>query len=295
MQMTSILLIAEPDDAVHQSVKRALMLARYLQARLDLLFWDTERPYTPHSSPAPQVIEQARQYLEALRKSVTAPDVEITIDAAFEGSLQEHIAQKVLKEGTKFVIKSVSRRLTLHGSRVDWQIVRNCPAPLLLTQGRPWQPRARFAVVIDAMDRQAPTLQLAVAQTSALLRLACCADLDLIYAQPDSEPPEEDSPFHLRLQHFARIFSVEPQHLHVHCGNLSETLPRFIAEQRYDLIAAGVSDQPSFAGFVGSLSGQLLRSTGCDLLFVKLDSYMAPTAPAAKATLAMDASTLEMV
>ncbi len=72
-RVNSILLAAEREDAVHQSVNRALMLARYLDARLDILLCDLYRPFTAGvERPLPNVAE-AHAFLAALRNSVSAP------------------------------------------------------------------------------------------------------------------------------------------------------------------------------------------------------------------------------
>jgi universal stress protein E len=276
--MTSILLIAEPADAVRQSLSRALMLARYLHARIDIVFFDAGRPYTPRSSAAPQATAHAHQYLQALRASVTAPDVAITTDGAFEGFLPEYIAQKVVEQGAELVIKAAGHRRMGHSSRIDWQLIRSCPAPLLLTQGRAWHPRPRFAAAIDILDRRTPNLPVAIAQTSSWLRGACGADLTMMYAQTQKSSamvPGEESPAQLRLRQLGLEFAIDPQDLHMLSGNANEALPRFAGERAYDLVAVGVSDRSSFPEFVGSLSGQLLRATDCDVLIVKPGSYSA--------------------
>jgi hypothetical protein len=65
--MKSILLIAERGASIYRGVNRALMLARYLHVRLDILLCDTALATAarPEQSP-PLAMEEARQYLEAI-------------------------------------------------------------------------------------------------------------------------------------------------------------------------------------------------------------------------------------
>jgi len=278
--MTSILLIAEPADADRQSLSRALMLARYLRARIEIVLFDSGQPYTQRPFVTPKAT--AHRYLEALRKSVTAPDVDITTDAAPEGSLQDTIAQKTTENGVELVIKTAGHRRMPCGSHADWQLIRHCPSPLLLTQGRPWHPRPLFAAAVDVMNRQAPTLPSAIAQMSSRLRIACGADLVLLYAQPEHASPQawlSEAQAHVRLQQLGLEIEIESQHVRVLRGRASEMLPRFAAQKGCDLIAVGAVDQPSFPEFIGSVSGQLLRATDCDLLFVKPGCYSAQSRP----------------
>jgi universal stress protein E len=268
--MTSILLIAEPADTGRQSLSRALMLARYLHARIEIVFFDSGHPYTQR--PFVTLKATAHRYLEALQKSVTAPDVDITTDATFEGSLQETIEQKTAENRVELVIKAAGHRRVPGGSYADWQLIRHCPTPLLLTQGRPWHPRALFAAAIDVMDHHTPTLPSAIAQMSARLRIACGADLDLLYVQPahaSSATWQSEAQTQIRLQQLGLEIETQSPQLHVLRGKASEILPRFAMDKGLDLVALGAVAQPSFPAFVGSLAGQLLRATDCDLLLVK--------------------------
>jgi hypothetical protein len=168
--MTSILLIAEAEDSIQQSINRALMLARYLRARLDILLCCTERGYVPLSAQAPETRAQARAYLESLRTSVAAPDVEITTEAAFEGRLHEQVARKAQAAGSTMLVKSTERLGGGSELRIDWPLLLHAPAPVLLTQGRAWQPRPRFGFAVEAPDRAAAA---SVPQDSRMLAALC--------------------------------------------------------------------------------------------------------------------------
>jgi universal stress protein E len=278
--MTSILLIAEPADADRRSLSRALMLARYLHAGIEIVFFDSGHPYTQRPFVTPKAT--ASRYLEALRKSVMAPDVDITTDTAPECSLQDTIAQKTAQDGVELVIKAAGHRRMPSGGQADWQLIRHCPTPLLLTQGRPWHPRALFAAAVDVMDRQKPSPSRAIARLSSHLRIACGADLVLLYAQPERASSQawlSEAQAQIRLQELGLEIEIQSQHLRVLHGRPSEILPRFAVEKGLDLIALGAVDQPSFPAFVGSLAGQLLRATDSDLLFVKPSRHSAQAQP----------------
>jgi hypothetical protein len=267
MQKTSILLVIEREDAIHRSVSRALMLARYLHARLDIMFCDIAGPsMRPSSTALSSVSKDAQDYLFSLRNYIIAPDIEITTNAAFEGTVAEHVLRKLQSNSCAMVIKSVSR---VHDGLVDarpaWDLIRNSRAPLLLTRGEPWHPKPRFAAAVDFMNRRSSGQPLAVAQIGESLRLACDAQLDLIRVQaPDAQgEPSED----WRLQGLGRQLTIAAQRLHTIAGHAGDALPRFVAQQDYDLLAIGAADAPGDVQERGLLE-HLLRLTLCDLLFV---------------------------
>ena len=242
------------------------MLARYLRLRLDILLCDTALATAPRPEHTPPfAIEEARQYLEAIRSSVTASDVQIATHAVFEGPLHELVARHARAESAALIIKSSSHRCTAHDVRVDWHLSRDSPVPLLLTQGTPWHPRARFAVAIDVMDQQRRSHSRAVCNMLTSLQAACGAELDLLYAQPQRE---ESSPQPQLLQ-LARESAIESQSMHVLRGEPSAVLPPYAAARGFDVIAVGVQRDKSFPAYVKSLPAELLRSLPVDVLFVK--------------------------
>jgi nucleotide-binding universal stress UspA family protein len=272
--MTSILLIAEREEPVHQAANRALMLARYLGARLDILLCDTERRHTPpHPQAHSRATAEAHQYLDSLRKSIVATDVEVTTDVDFAGPLHEQVARKVRTGHPLLVVKSADREATSRDSRLSCELICDCPAPLLLTLGRPWHPRARLAAVIDISDGHISGEPWAVAQTCARLRHACSADMDLVCAPAKSVSARQ------RLMNLAQDCSIEPQNVRSPDVSADESMPHFLTVQEYDLIATGVTDERRVAAFEDSVPGQLLKSVRCDLLFVKPGSYQSWTPP----------------
>jgi nucleotide-binding universal stress UspA family protein len=242
----SILLAAERGDAVHQSLSRALMLARYLDARLDILLCNLDRPFAgaPAAAAGPNdPAAEARAYLASLLNSVNAPDVEITADAAFEATLHEHVARKARLENSLFVVKGLGGTRAARDDYLNRQLIESCPVPLLLNRGRAWHPRPRFAALIDLRHGRAT----AVAAAIVTLGQACGADLDLLCLPGAAAAPAG--------------FGVAPERLHMLGDDAAEALPQFVAARGYDLIALTVSER--------GLAERLLEPAAHDLLFVK--------------------------
>jgi hypothetical protein len=264
------------------------MLARYLHVRLDILLCDTALATAPRPEQSPPLaMEEARQYLEAIRSSVTAPDVQIATHAAFDGPLHELVAHHARAESTALIIKSSHYRCTARDMRVDWQLSRNSPAPLLLTQGAPWHPRARFAIAIDVMDQQRPQLSRAIRNILASLQSVCGAELHLLYARPQRDGCEDtgaESPAQRQLLQLSRELAIESQSVHVLRGEAKTVLPVFAAEQGFDVIAVGEPRDGSFPAYAKSLPAELLRSQSGDVLFVNTEKpALFKAQPAARA------------
>jgi hypothetical protein len=232
--MRSVLLVVDREDPIRQCASRGLMLARYLHARLDILLCDTDRVYVRRTTQAAaQVRSEAQQFLDALRRSVQGSDLEITTDATFDDSVPELVAKKTLQEQSLLVVKCFASRSRVVKEAVDWPLVCSCPAPLLLTHGRPWHPRARFAAAVHAVGQSHPDAEKTLIHTTKALGAACSAEVDLLYTEP------------------------------------AATLLRLASERDYDLLAFTAVDALHALNESKRLPEQLSNDQRCDLLFVK--------------------------
>ena len=81
MQDASILVILEPQAPTQPAMARAMMLARYPGAGLDVLYpAHTELPHSPLE--ACEMVAEDESYLTALRRSIAANDMDISMGIA---------------------------------------------------------------------------------------------------------------------------------------------------------------------------------------------------------------------
>lgn len=180
-KLENILVIMDLLDPARLALARATLLARHFGARLELFLCDTPAAYefghTYDKSDTARArlanLEANHRYLESTRRSMAA-DVPVTVHAACESPLCEAVSRRVRASEPDLVVKAagrVSQRPGLDGD--DWQVARTCPAPLLLTHGRPWQARPRFGVLAG------PTT-MAQSKAASFLARGVDAQLDLL-------------------------------------------------------------------------------------------------------------------
>src|SRR5262249_51231162 len=151
-----------PADESRHVLNKAMILARHFGARLELFLCDSENAYALSHSYDREGVAAARdaclvaghRYLDAVRRSL-AEDVRITTHVACESPLYEAIVRRALDTQPDLVIKGAAgsrplRRFSLDAN--DWQLARACPVALMLTRGRPWNARPRFAAAVDVSD-----------------------------------------------------------------------------------------------------------------------------------------------
>lgn len=157
--LKSILVMADRSAEAQVALQKAFVIARHFDARIELLACDPDHPWSARAAHHPGAGARAaaarrldsRRFLDALRRSISAEDLQIQTSDDFEGPLCEGIARKVRSGGHNLVVKRLNRRELRRRpilTRADWQVIRACPVPLMLTRGRPWRPLPRFVASV---------------------------------------------------------------------------------------------------------------------------------------------------
>jgi universal stress protein E len=282
--VSSILVVVDRSLSAADAVAKAVLLARASAARVELFMCDAERGYSLSQAFVPTGVEQARhsclvdshRHLEMLKQLANADDVPVTIDAACESPLYESIVRKVLHERPDLVIKNVSGTLSRFDV-TDWQLMRACPATLMLTRGRSWHSPPRFAAAVDASGAESKGLLWEILQAGQNLTALTRGELNVLYAEPIELQDEEREAGNLSLHELVRKLPDLPAAVHVLAGDPEVSLPGFAKRQAYDAMLLGaLSHQPGVTAQVGTLTSRLLGALECDFILVKPSTYHSP-------------------
>lgn len=272
--LASILLLVERGDRVHEGLNKALMLARHFRARLDLFLCDTEGYESVHPGATAgdartraSCVAEGSDYLQALRKSIVTPDIEIASEAVCHDSLREAVTEKAERSATDLIVKTTeaSRRDAGGRGAADWAAIAACPAPLLLTRGRPWRPVPQFAAALEMLRESMSASTRAVADLSQALALACGAELDVLWVGPGRPPARDDDS---RRGTRPAGISTRPAPIRrprFLAGAPADVIPAYIVERDYDLV---VLEKPRLTGAaaLGSVAGKILSTSGVDVV-----------------------------
>jgi universal stress protein E len=279
-KLTSILVVTNRSNADGTLLAKAVLLARRVGARIHLFHCDAELAHVLRHSYDTQETEKAWQasvcdhrcYLEALRASMHAPDLDISLDAACDSPLYEGIIKKVLTLRPDLVMKNPSgthplRRFALDSN--DWQLMRACPVTLMLVRGKIWADPPRFAALVDMSVQETPHLAEAIVHTSEYFALGCQGELDVVYSERDEGGPESTERA-AALDRLVREYRIGAQHIHVLSGDPDVALPDFAGKQCYDALVLGaLTHRKGIAALVGTLTSRLVDAIDCDFILVK--------------------------
>jgi len=284
----SILVAIERDGNSRQVVTKAVALARRLDARLELFLGNGEYAYVQRhqydtgalASVREACVADSRTYLQQLWGSLAIHDVDVAMDAACESPGYEGIVHKVQHSSPDLVIRGMSEWGRDSGRALppgDWELVRTCPAPLLLTRGKPWKKPPAFAAAIDIAAEESPPLTRSILRCAERLALDCGGTLDVLYAHSLAAGPETIASDREVLIERAREAGVKVRESFVVGGEGAAVIPRLVARHAYDLVALGaLTHRKALTALVGTLTGRLIETLDSDILLVKPPSYRSP-------------------
>jgi universal stress protein E len=276
--ITSILVSLEREGDPSHALKRAVMLARRFNARIELFLCEAERAYAlqhqydsrGNESARRSCAAESRAWMERVWQSLDVNDVPVLMDTVYESPLCEGIRRKVQNSHADLVVRGIGDRECTF-SVADSDLVLTCPVLLLLTRGKPWRARAVVAAAIDVSGDEAPELTRAILVAADRMAASCGASLELLYANRfDDVSSDAVESSRTLLRSRAAAANVQPQEVHVVIGEPLTAIPQFAGRRGYEMVVFGaLTHLKSITTLVGRLTGRLVEALDCDLLLVK--------------------------
>jgi len=311
----SILVIVDPTASEHPCVAKAAQLAHCFSARLDLYVCESrakrEARLTAHAtgetgrglggtgkkepSPAPSSLDP-----EDLAQSMAAPlrerGLEVTIETQCGDPLHGVLLERTGRAVADLIVKdthhhSLLRRTLL--SNTDWELIRHCPVPLLLTRPGAWRKPPRIVAAVDpthandksaALDRRildhaanfARQLEGEFHAVHAYLPMSVVAVAGAAAAPPlmatisPEELAMEERTRREQLVALGAEYGLPERNIHLATGGPAALLPRMADAVQADILVMGAIARSGLKRvFIGSTAEDVLESLPCDALIVK--------------------------
>jgi nucleotide-binding universal stress UspA family protein len=160
------------------------------------------------------------------------------------------------------------RRWTLRGS--DWQLVQDCPGPVMLAGARPWSQPLRIAAACDVADRDAEAVTRSILQIAGFLTLGSHGDLDILYSERERHDETLRMKRAVKLAQLVREFHVGSERIQLLTGKPEDTLPGTLGAGKHDLLVLGaVTHRAGIGAALSNLISKLADATDGDVLLVK--------------------------
>ena len=312
--VSPVLVVMDPADGEGFALGRARRLAAAVGAPLELFACEFDQAMEGSHFRITERLEAARMarvearrvWLESVAEPLRAEGLEVRTQAVYANPRHEAVARRALETGAAFVVMRTHfhewlTRATL--SAADWQLIRICPAPLMLVKGGTWPEAPKLLAAVDPShrdDRHAQLdhtiMDLAEQLDTALnaktwvahcifsmASLESTAALSMMPEALGSSP--EDYAGDLVQQLRAAVLrllegrKVPASRMRIVEGRPEKELPRLVDELEIDLlITGGISRSRIEQVFIGGTAERLLDRIRCDLLVVKPPGFRCPLA-----------------
>jgi universal stress protein E len=241
-----------------------------------------------------------RQHLERLEQTAAALDFPGTIEchSAWDHPMEEALIRRILERSADLLVVPLpleDNGKTRPLSSAQWQLVRHCPVPMLLTRERGWQSAPVVVAAVDPTGRhfRGDDLDIRILRLAEQMASGVGGTMHVFHAWEATllarigEREEElapDLPESLtERRHREAIFAalsaaeVAPARLAVVQGRPEQALPEHCRASAADLVVMGaIARNPFGRIFIGSTVERVLEQLPCDLLVVKPDAFRTP-------------------
>lgn len=256
-KLTTILAVALNAEDVGTVLDRAMSIARHFGARVEVLVSDS----------------QGAHAVTARCREVEYPQVTMRSVASEPLPPHEIILRRVLATSPDLVVKvpsAVSARRSLAFLDDDWRLANECPVPILLARGKPWDSPLRFAAAVDVSDEDNTALARSILHTAGFLALGVHGNLDILYTEREALDEAVRMKRAVRLAQLVREYHVGCERLQMFSGAPETRLPPLLAARHYDvLVLGGQSRREGLDRLIPGTATQILAATDSDVILVK--------------------------
>ena len=295
----TMMVIMNPEYSRTPAVLRAMSLAWKANAQLLLYSFEYERSLAHavrEGFDLEAYIKGRGQKLEEFADALRAEGFDVETRVVWGHPLAERMLSSVLAVEPDYVIKDVHEETTIHRilyTPLDWQLLRECPVPLMLVREHTGNTPHRILAAVDPLDEHNRPMGLndIIVKFSAMLAMQCDAQVDVVHAfdyvpiladaegaagwAMDTRIYDELRDLHKdALQKLAGKYGVPESQLHLLDGRPTTVLAEFADQHQIDLVVMGTIYRSRFERLaMGSTAEDLLDKLNCDVLALKPEGF----------------------
>jgi len=231
------------------------------------------------------LMEQQHDWL--MTQGTPATDTgDITREVVWSSDIAGWVEKFVTKTPQDLVIKAVNHTESLIHMPLDWELLRTCPAPLLLCAGLPQKTKPRILAAID-MNRnkgKQKRLNKKVLNAAAQFAKINAAELHCVYTveisqvlkdlgiiNPKAHAREVRKQILPELEALLEPYGVSANRIHMPVGKVGKTVSKIASKINAQLLVLGTSGRSGVGALVlGNSAEKVLQKSHCEILAVKL-------------------------
>ena len=304
LDINHILVVLDSNHPEQIALDRALWLAESLKADLTLLTATYEAYCEDNSSLDAETRERVKKALlnksEQWLKSFVpeAGSINVSAEVHWQKHLHEAVMESMRHNDFDLVIKGTRPHGLLDRifAHTDWNLMRHCPAPVMLVKSAaPWK-HNRVLAAIDATSSDKGHQLINDNILSFAEHLADHFETDLHLANsyplvsvafamvPEVTAPDDIQKY-ITEQHeescgeWARKFSIAEDHVHIGEGDADKVIADISKNIEADVVVIGTVGREGLAGvLIGNTAEALVDKVACDIIVLKPSDGVLPEA-----------------
>ncbi len=291
------------DSTPQPAVIRGIELAKKFDLEIMLISVVFDNAYeiyslldnSPHQSLKENLISVTESRLNNIREGIEQQGITCQSKVVWQRRADEVISNLVVEKGGDIVIKatkpdSLLKRMFV--TPVDWNLLRHCPAPVLLVKQKDWFERGTIIVAVDSSSEDPTHQELNRKLVRNAKKIASSTNRTVhvinVYPIPILQVPVEFSAvnynelqqhsesLHKRLTAELLVdFDIPESQQHVIAGLPEEVIAEQIEVLNGHLLVIGtVAREGLSAAIIGNTAEQTIDKVSCDVLAIKPGNYL---------------------
>ncbi len=304
MLFNNILVVLDPNQEKQYALERAVRLVKEqnhaekvkitaFMAVYDVAYEMSELLSTVEGDKMrDSIITQKHKDLQPILSHYQRDDIEFNTIVVWESNEADAITQAVKAEHFDLVVKYTNAKdeglSALIFTPQDWQLLRKCPAPIMMVRNHNWDHQRRILVAVNVAENDSDhstfneeLVQMGVNLAKDLGR----GNVHLVSAYPPAainmaiDMPEfknevyTESERESYLSHMEKLrqqFGIDSAHTHVEEGFPEDVIPQVAKDLQAEIVVLGtVGRRGLAAAFLGNTAEHVISRLNCNLLAIK--------------------------
>ncbi len=292
--MEKLLVIADKEDGKNVALARAASLQAATGAKITLLGFcyvnisnpnDLKFATLSRGQLEKHVVANRQKELEKLARQLKIKPKNITIKAIWGKDIAQAIISHCSKHNVDMVIKSAHRSETLLYTSTDWQLLRSCSAPVMITASKSWKKKPRIVAALDlsttikskiALNHKVFKHALALANSldqevhiaHAIRTPQALIDLDIIDSRKYISKKRKE--VQATAKAFCEGYDVDPGCVQLKAGPPEKIIPSIASKLKADVVVTGTVGRRGIKGkLMGNTVEAILNRLHTDVIAIK--------------------------
>tara|TARA_R110000744_G_scaffold304543_2_gene413037 strand:+ start:4508 stop:5374 length:867 start_codon:yes stop_codon:yes gene_type:complete len=286
--MNSIFVVADLSDSKPVAIQRACELAKNTSNSLHIVYFCYQSLRLIQDDP--QNIKQA--LLDAVsdeaKKSLATliPNgINYSFEVVWEKRIYDWINSYAKEHNPLMVVKTAHRSETFLYTSTDWQLLRECPAPVFIVSDNKWRKSPNVIAAVDletkrkskqALNHQILKAAKSFAETNEAELFVCYTVLfskvlrDLGIHYKDELEIKAEKSLKAKIEKLATEYGIPVANFFIKAGDPEKVIPSIAAKQKAGLVVIGTVGRKGLkAKVLGNTAEKILSLLKSDVLALK--------------------------